>query len=320
MKPLLAEHADESLLNDWPYYVSPKIDGFRNLAFEGIPRTRSMRPTDNNIIREFLSHPKFDGLDGELVVGQFDDPLAFQNSSGALRRKKDDPGAWAWHIFDDFTDPSLPFSERLERSRVRVESLRGLYPELRERLFHVEHVLVHSPEELTAYEVWATEKGFEGVMLRSRDGRYKFGRSTLKESILLKLKRFEHDECVILDFEELMHNENEAYINELGKTARSTHAENLVPSGMLGAFVCSSPKWPGVEFNVSATTMPHDMRRWAWEHRHRLGNRFLRGKHFSHGAKDRPRHMQWDGFREEWDMDTDQVKTLSALKLAKWAK
>ncbi len=319
MKPLLAEHADESLLK-FPMIASPKIDGFRNFGFQGVPRTRSMRPTDNDQIRTFLSRDIFDGLDGELVVGAFDDPLAFQNSSGALRRKKDDPGNWSWHIFDDFTFPETPFLQRLARAETRVKLLKEEFPELSDRLFHVEHKIVRSQEELIDYEVWATEKGFEGVMLRSLDGRYKFGRSTLKEGILLKLKRFDHAECVVVGFEELMHNENDPYVNELGKTQRSTHAENLVPSGMLGAFICTSPKWPGFRFNVSATTMRHDMRRWAWENRHSMTNRFLRGKHFSHGSKDRPRHMQWDGFREEWDMDPEDVKALSALKLAKWSK
>jgi DNA ligase-1 len=39
-------------------------------------------------------------------------------------------------------------------------------------------------------------------------GTYKFGRSTVRDNILLKVKRFLDDEAVVIDIEEKMHNEN----------------------------------------------------------------------------------------------------------------
>jgi len=68
--------------------------------------------------------------------------------------------------------------------------------------------VINSAEELDAFEAACLRDGFEGVMLRSPSGRYKFGRSTLKENLLLKLKRFEDAEAQIIGFEELSHNAN----------------------------------------------------------------------------------------------------------------
>ena len=51
--------------------------------------------------------------------------------------------------------------------------------------------------------------GFEGAMVRSLDGRYKNGRSTLREGLLLKVKPWKDSEAEILEVYEMMRNENE---------------------------------------------------------------------------------------------------------------
>ena len=42
--------------------------------------------------------------------------------------------------------------------------------------------------------------GYEGLMLRDPNGIYKFGRSSVKENILLKVKEFMDDEAEIIAF------------------------------------------------------------------------------------------------------------------------
>lgn len=41
-------------------------------------------------------------------------------------------------------------------------------------------------------------------MLRSIDGKYKLGRSTTNEAILLKLKRFKDSEAIVVDYKPLV--------------------------------------------------------------------------------------------------------------------
>ena len=73
-------------------------------------------------------------------------------------------------------------------------------------------------------------KGGEGLILRNPDGMYKYGRSTPKEQLSIKLKFFEQDEFEVVGFEERYTNTNEATTNELGYTSRSSHKSNLLPT------------------------------------------------------------------------------------------
>ena len=90
---------------------------------------------------------------------------------------------------------------------------------------------VSCEEDVLQYEKEFLEIGAEGVMLRSPTGPYKQGRSTLKEGYLLKVKQFTDAEARVIGFDEKMHNANEADVGELGQTKRSSHAENLIPTG-----------------------------------------------------------------------------------------
>ncbi|AIW01606.1 putative DNA ligase [Pseudomonas phage vB_PaeM_PAO1_Ab27] len=299
MKPMLASNFDPKLLEgQLPMYFSPKIDGFRCFVFEGEALTRQLKRQNNQSIYEYLSDKLFNGLDGELVCGDISDPKVFQKSSGDLRRHSGEPD-WSFHVFDDFTDPRAPTEDRLARAAERVNFLRHCLGY--ERIHLVEQELVTSIEQFSEVERRHTMLGFEGSMGKRADGLYKFGRSTAKEGHCVKVKRYDYDEAEIIDVEELMHNNNEAFINELGHTARSSHAENLSPSGMVGAFVCRNERlWPGVTFNVSASSLTHDEKQRRWNDREYLKGQVIRFKHFSHGAKDKPRHAVFDCWLDGW--------------------
>ena len=66
-----------------------------------------------------------------------------------------------------------------------------------------------------------------------------------------------------------MENQNEATINELGRTQRSTHQENLVGKGMVGGLVCKMPE-TGLQINVGPGKMKHDKREYYWLHQDKL--------------------------------------------------
>ena len=79
-------------------------------------------------------------------------------------------------------------------------------------------------DELIAFEELKLCEGYEGIMLRDPFGRYKHGRSTLKEGGLAAIKRFVDAEARIVGTYEQMENTNEKQINELGRSSRS-HAK-----------------------------------------------------------------------------------------------
>ena len=141
--------------------------------------------------------------------------------------------------------------------------------------------------------------GYEGVMLRKPDGKYKFGRSTAREFILMKLKRFSDAEYKVIGFQERMHNANEATINELGHTERSAHMENMVPRGDLGALVLEMSD--GQIFNCG-TGFDDKSRKEIWQNRDKYVGRWAKIKSFLIGVKDLPRFPVFISFRDEDDM------------------
>lgn len=305
--PLLASDAGEGP-HPLPRLASGKIDGFRGVCHGGSIFTRSAKPISNDFVRRYIEDLKkisdgADGLDGELIVGDPTDPKVFQGTSGALRRKEGEPD-FKFCVFDDFSDPSLPFITRLDRAASRVDQLNILCVSagIAARFVLVPHEMIGTQEALDQYEKEQLALGYEGIMTRAVDGGYKFGRSTLKEGLLLKVKRFTHSEARIVGLEELMHNDNPMYIDELGRGCRSDHVENKRPSGMIGAYICESDNFPGVTFNVSCGSMTHKERRERFLSFEQDKSEIVRFKWLKHGTKDRPRHALFDGFRAPEDV------------------
>ncbi|MNG11564.1 DNA ligase [compost metagenome] len=143
-------------------------------------------------------------------------------------------------------------------------------------------------------------------MVRQADGKYKQGRSTLREGILLKLKRFNSAECIVTGFEELMHNANEAKINETGHTDRSSHKENLVPMNTLGALLVKDIE-SGVDFAIG-TGYTAAQRKEIWDNRRQWLGKIVTYTHFAVGSGyDKPRFpvfkgCKFHGERAEFDM------------------
>jgi DNA ligase-1 len=153
---------------------------------------------------------------------------------------------------------------------------------------------------MLAYEAAKVEEGYEGIILRSPNAPYKFGRSTVREGYLLKVKRFEDSEAEIIGFDEEMFNGNEAQTNELGRTKRSTAAQGLVGKQTLGAFRvrdCVS----GVEFSIG-TGLTAAERQQFWDRQDDFRGKILKYKFFAVGVKVAPRHPVFLGMRDARDM------------------
>ena len=290
-KPLLAGKGS-IMLTQFPAAVSPKIDGLRCVITPEGPVSRTLKPIRNKRIFEVLNTID-EFLDGELVAAGGN----FQESTTAVMRA-DAESEWEYHVFDildlDLKAP-LPFSERYRQLEELFES--GVLPE---QCKLVPNDYVYTQDALEDLHQQHIAEGFEGSMVRAPGGTYKFGRSTVKEGTLLKLKQFSDAEGKIIGFEELMHNENEATINALGLTERSTHKDNKRASGMLGAFVVQSLENPDITFKCG-TGLTEQQRNDYWADQDQLLGQLLKYKFFDFGIKTAPRHPVVIGIRHPED-------------------
>ena len=293
-KPMLAG-TPKSLDNlKFPLLASSKLDGVRAVVKGGVLLSRSLKRIPNAYCQALFSNLP-EGMDGELILGAAnEDP--YRRTVSAVMSEDGEPTDIGYHIFDNFTD-KCGFNVR----HTAVSAWQKQYKA--KNVVIVPHVLISSLEELREFEAAQIELGFEGAMARSLVGPYKFGRSTEKEGYLLKIKRFRDAEAVIIGFDERLHNANEAFTNELGRTARSTHAANMVGRGDLGTLIVTGLNDPykGVEFGVG-TGFDDAERASIWASRKALTGKIIKFKYFETGSKDAPRFPVFKGFRDPIDM------------------
>jgi DNA ligase-1 len=153
-------------------------------------------------------------------------------------------------------------------------------------------------QDVLDYEAKMVELGYEGIMLRHPDLPYKYGRATVKGGELLKLKRFADSEAVVVEVEELMHNDNAAFANELGYTARSSAQAGQRPGGVLGALVVDHPVFGQFKIGTGFTAAQREA---MWQKRAALFGALVKFKYLDYGMLDKPRHPVFLGFRSEID-------------------
>lgn len=287
-KPMLASAIEDTSTLKFPVLASIKLDGIRATVQGGQLLSRNLKPIPNkNIQGIFKGLPE--GLDGELIYGDPADEHAFSNTTSVVMSDNKVAAGVSFYVFDIF-EPG-PFERRLSLAADYAKDY---------NLSFVPQYLIINEEKLLSFEASALEAGHEGIMVRSPDGPYKQGRSTVKEGHLLKLKRFKDAEAEIIGFYEEMENTNEAKTNLLGRTERSTAKEGKVGKGTLGGFSVRDTKTQ-VEFEVGGG-FTAAMRQEYWKDRKRLVGKILKYKYFPIGLKDRPRFPVFLGFRDKRDM------------------
>jgi len=286
-RPILgyrAEHTREVAL---PTFASAKVDGVRAVKYGPELLSRTLKTIPNRVLQEaFRAHSIPPGYDGELALGQPWDATVYNKTVSCVMSQSAESGRDVrLFVFDNF-EVSGPYYQRLE-------SIQDVGPVIKLDQHIIEHY-----DDLEAFEVECLRQGYEGVVCRHPEGRYKYGRSTKNEQLLIKLKRFVDAEATIIGFEELLHNANEASSDERGYSKRSTHQENLIPMGKLGAFVVSMGS---MQFNIGTGFTDLERVNY-WQLRDELIGRLVKFKHFPIGAKDVPRHPVFLGFRSVIDI------------------
>lgn len=296
-KPLLAAEADLEII-DWDNcWVSVKLDGIRAIVIDGVVMSRSLKPIPNKFVQSVFGHQKFNGMDGELLVGPWNSPTVYHDTFSGVMKAEGEPEV-TFALFDNVLMPQAEYQER--------HASLSAWQTLHESIIVVPQTGVVGPNHLSEFESGVLDDGYEGVMLRNFRGPkslYKFGRSTAKEGTLLKLKRFSDKEATIIGVEEEMQNNNEATTDELGHTKRSSHQENKVGKGRLGALVCRIDigLTTEVEFRIG-TGYTAKQRQDLWDMRDKLLGKLVKFKSFDVGVKDAPRFPVFLGLRDEIDM------------------
>lgn len=289
-KPMLAGSYDPAKAK-FPYAVTPKIDGIRFVMVNGVALSRSFKPIRNTHIQSLLATHLPDGVDGELTCGD-----TFQSSTSAIMSTDGEPNFKCW-IFD-YVDPDLDqiqsYWDRINHPALEmIEQTAGFTVTI------LRPQLVVGEPELRAIEERYLEAGYEGAMVRDPRGAYKFGRSTVKENILLKVKRFVDDEAVIVEVLEKQHNQNEAQQDAFGRTKRSTSQEGLVGADTTGTLIVRNSE--GIEFGIG-TGFDDALRAQIWAAKDRYIGRLVKYKSFNVGVKEKPRHPVFLGFRDSDDL------------------
>lgn len=300
-KPMLAKEYDPDKLV-LPCYASPKLDGIRASVVNGQLLSRSLKPIPNKFVSDILSDPLFEGFDGELIANSPTAPNAMQEAT-SLFMSHGKQQSFTYFVFD-LHNMDAGFDVRYDELHERIKAASAYI--MAQRMMHdvrivqLAQTVITDHEHLAVFESRQVASGYEGVILRKMDGVYKYGRSTVNEGLLLKVKRFTDGEAIIIGFEEQMHNGNEATVNELGRTKRSSHQENKWGKGTLGALVVRDLKTK-VEFNIG-TGLNDGVRDHIWANRDSHEGRIVKYKSFEVGVKDKPRHPVYLGMRSPLDM------------------
>lgn len=295
-RPMLAGTLERKDIDkiQYPVWVQPKLDGIRCIVMpDGRVLSRSLKPIPNRYITGILSKLKTDHpVDGELMLkGE----ATFQDISSAVMTEDNEPD-FEYHIFDCINGQEQFLSRMNNIQKVILDN----------KNLPVVAVGVHNAdtaEEVISLQEKLLKKGFEGIMLRSPFGGYKYGRATLREQYLLKFKNFSDSEAVVIGVDQRLHNDNPAETDELGYTERSSHKENMKPVEELGALHVIDIK-SNVQFRIGSG-FTQAQRKELWKSQDSLIGKIVKYKYFEIGVLEAPRFPVFLGFRDTKDM-TDE--------------
>ena len=299
LKRILLSPNDDPLKNSaffkglqYPYLVSPKLDGIRGVVVNKTLRSRTMLLLPSLQAQREFAIDDLNFVDGEVIAGREVGTDVYNRTQSHVM-SVDKPGDLTYRLFD-FVHPDFlakPFHERFDQlARLRLPANVSI----------VRHELAESYEDLLELENIYLQAGYEGVMLRNPLASYKQGRATYNENIIYKLKRFEDGEGCIIGFYEAMMNNNVKETDIRGYAKRSGSQAGLIAGDTLGGFY--------VEFDDQILRVPpgsfsHAQRKEIWDKQDRYLSKWLKFRFMRYGIKDKPRHPRALGFRDKMDFD-----------------
>lgn len=307
-KPMLADNKawnPEVVESNLPLMGFLKLDGIRMLVDNGVGYSRSLKPLPNADLQAKVMHlaAHLQGMDGEIIVGEPDDELCFKNSHRACM-KGDLIAEHKFYVFDLWDRPAeMEYFDRYTLLQARV---RKINEELGyDFVILVPYVMLSTYEEVTQHADELLAQGHEGAIYRRPDGPYKNGRATTKTGWMYKFKSRVDTEVFITGFNELMINNNPEVENELGRTSRSSHQENLEPGDTLGSVDVEGHFEDGRPFTCRIGVFKGfsaEEKKFIWENQDQFINEPLKIKYMGVGSDQAPRTPVALAFRDKMDM------------------
>ena len=295
MKPMLLERQNPDILTlKYPIFGSYKLDGIRCITTDKGPLSRTLKPIPNKFICSELGGMMLGGLDGELIVGDPYSDTVFNTTTSGVRRIEGQPD-FTYYVFDFWDKPGVKYS-------ARIAELEFFAHRLHPRIKYLPSRLLDDASDVRAFEQESLNLGYEGIILRSPNGLYKYGRTTMNEGNAYKLKRFMDSEAYIIGCIPKYHNDNEVFTNELGRSARSKKAEGLVQLDTMGALVLRDPS-NNREFQCGSGFSDADREWWFKNWASEVAKKtMVTYKSFPVGVVDKPRHPIFKGIRMKGDL------------------
>lgn len=296
-RPLLAGTVKDLSDLKYPILCTPKIDGIRILKVDDKVVTRKFKEVPNRFIRSELESLLPNGADGEIIIPN----KSFNDTQSAVMSFEGEPD-YTYCMFDYVVnDLSRPYYKRMEDLKQWINN----NPPNKQAMCFLKidpiiPIYISNEKELLHYEESCLKKGYEGVMIRSEKGPYKCGRSTVREGILLKLKRFADSEAIVIGFEEKLSNKNIQEKDEFGLSKRSSKKEGKVKAGTLGSLLVKDIK-TNIEFGIGSG-FDDELKEEIWGNQKKYLNKIVKYKYQPTGIKEAPRFPVFLGFRSKLDM------------------
>jgi DNA ligase-1 len=223
-KPLLApnEKVDLSTLS-YPLLASTKLDGIRCIFYKGQILSRSLKQIQNKQLREqFEVIRAYTEKNNLILDGEIYSPkLTFQEITHFVMTQdlgdEQLPDHLKFYCFDVIAneDWTIPF-------HVRYPTCFSLASKFSD-IIGVGQTPVDNAQEVAEHFERVLKDGFEGLILRDPKSLYKFGRGTVKEGIIFKVKPFVTFDAKITGVEQSteVNEDAEKKTNELGRSVTS---------------------------------------------------------------------------------------------------
>lgn len=304
-KPMLAATIEHEGQLKFPLYASPKIDGIRALATAQGLLSRTLKPLPNQLLQQtyldiILACPELIGTDLEVTIKPNPGEGNSYNEVQSAVMSADIKSEFALNIFDIYSYPDFVYSKRYQILRSTIKQDLTLYSGPHNFWVKlVPQVIVNSMAHLLEYEQYQLSLGYEGVMVRVPNSPYKYGRSTVRQLYLGKVKQFKDDEAIVVGFEEQMANNNKPTQNALGYQERSHHQANKVGKNTLGALIATHPTFGQISIGTGFNDV---IRKLIWDNQDTYLGKLVKFKYFEVGIKDKPRFPVFISFRDGIDL------------------
>jgi len=305
--------------------ASTKLDGCRMLSYQGKLVTRSLKLIQNKQINE-----KFNPLalytakqnvimDGEIYAEGI--PFYMISSCFMTQDYTTKKSIKRWQELCETYEMDITREEVLDKLKFYMfdcveDEDYGMTFEDRtrnviaaSRLFNdlivpVQQVRVESADEVRVMFKDVLSDGYEGLILKDLNGRYKCGRTTLKGGLGYKCKPYVTLDAQIISVNQAtkVDPEAEKTINELGRSVTSKKKEDRIPIQRAKTFTVIFTKDDGTKHNVDVAIGGTEAERdEIWANKESYIGRWIEYKGLLVGSKDVPRHCNMERYRIDRD-------------------